>query len=232
VNYYSKNGELFNYNADNSFVVAGTQSKVFRLEKDVCLKLYNEEDANKSIFDDSGVKFNIEMFDYFKDGYGNTNMGKLYDLLYDEKIVTVLGYTMKYYEEMIENVLNLPVTYILDNFSLIYDLVMRLTDECIRVVDLHSGNIINTDSGIFVIDYDKYYFDRDTSKDILSYINRSALVFTFIGLLKNSLLKLGLDVDNDIELRKKILSLFTVGTTPLVLKYRLRSYNRTIDYFR
>ena len=229
--YYTKDGRIVDYNCDNSSVISGRQGNIMMLDSSVCLKVYNDNNSSKSIFDDVGTKFNQEMFDYFKDNYSGSSLCELYDLLYDEKLITVLGYTMKYYQEMIENILNMPVSYILDNFSLIYDMIMKLTDECVRIVDLHYGNIINTDNGMVVIDYDKYYFDNSSSKEVLSYINKSALMSTFCGIFKNSLKKLGIDVDNDLELKNKISSLFTIGTTPLVLKYKLRGYNKGIDYF-
>lgn len=230
--YYTKDGREVSYNYDKNTAVSGKQGSVYRIASTICLKEYNDDIGNKSIFDDVGTRFNQEMFDYFKDSFDGSNFCEIYDLLYDKKLVTVLGYTMKYYEEMVENVLNMPVSYVLDNFSMIYDLVVKLTDECVRIVDMHSGNIINTNNGMIIIDYDKYYFDYESSKDVLSYINKSALMSTFYGIFKNSLKKMGIDVDKDIELKNKLSLMFTVGTTPLVLKYKLRSYNSMIDYFR
>lgn len=230
--YYTKDGREVNYNYDKSFVIFGKQGSVYKIDPMICLKEYSELDGDKGIFDDVGTRFNQEMFDYFKDNFSGSIFCELYDLLYDKKLVTVLGYTMKYYEEMIENILNVPVFYVLDNFSLIYDIVMKLTDECVRIVDMHYGNIINTDGGMILIDYDKYCFDYESSKETLSYVNRSALMSTFCGIFKNSLKKMGIDVDKDIELKNRFFSLFTVGTTPLVLKYKLRSYNSMLDYFR
>jgi len=229
--YYTKDGTEISYNYDKNDVISGTQGSVYRVGTTICLKKYSDDTNNKSVFDDVGTRFNQGMFDYFKDSFGGTNFCELYDLLYDKRMVTVLGYTMKYYEEMVENILNMPVSYILDNFSLIYDMVMKLTDECVRIVDMHYGNIINTDNGMIVIDYDKYCFDYESSKETLSYVNKSALIFTFCGIFKNSLMKMGIDVDKDIELKNRLFSLFTVGITPLVLKYKLRSYNSMFDYF-
>lgn len=228
--YYTKDGNSINYDCNNS-IVSGTQGSIYRISSSVCLKEYKEDNKINSIFDDSGTKFNQEMFDYFKDNYKGSNMGELYDLLYDKKLVTVLGYTMKYYQEMVDNILNIPVDYILDNFSMIYDLVIRLTDECIRIVDLHCGNIINTDNGMVIIDYDKYYIDRDSTGDTIRYINKSALMSTFIGIFKNNLSKLGINID-DKDVQYKINSLFTMGTTPLVLKYRLNGYNTALEYIK
>jgi len=228
--YYTKNGNLINYNYESNSIIMGTQGNIFKVGPSICLKEYKESSLNKSIFDDVGTRFNQEMFDYFKYSFNNPSFCELYDLLYDEKLMTVLGYTMKYYEKMIDNILTMPISYVLDNFSLIYDAITKLTEECIRVVDLHAGNIIVTENGMIIIDYDKYYYDNNTSKQTLDYINKCALMSAFAKIFKNSLEKLGIDVDNDIELKNRISSMFTVWTTPLVLECKLRRYNKPIDY--
>ena len=227
--YFTKDGNLVTYQTDNNLISTGTQGRIFKVSPSVCLKEYNNNESF-DVYEDIGTKFNQEMFDNFKSNFGNMGMCQLYELLYDGDKNNVLGYTMKYYEEMIENILNMPVTYILDNFSLIYDLVMKLTDECIRIVDMHSRNIINTSDGMVVIDYDKYYFDMDISKDTLEYINKSALMYTFIGIFSDSLKKMGIDIDLNGDIRKRINSLFSIGTTPVLLKYKFRGYDRPIDY--
>lgn len=237
MDYYTKDGRIFNYNLDNMHYIGGSQGKVYLINSDVCFKEYKKDNRSESIFDDAGTRFEQEMFEYFKNSYNDTNMGELYDLYYDEEFITVVGYTLvgytlKYYQEMLDNILNMPISYIIDNFSLMYDLVLKLTDDCIRIVDLHSGNIINTTDGMVIIDYDKYYFDKESSKDRLNYINKSALMFAFVDMFKKSLKKIGIDVENNMELKNRILSLFSVGTTPLVLKYKLRSYDCAFDYIK
>lgn len=227
--YYTMDGREYNFNIDKEKSIGGRQGNIHILDNNVCLKEYKEEVKPNSIFEDIGSKFNQEMFDYFKDNYRDSNMGELYDLLYDKKLSVIVGYTMKCYQEMVDNILDMPVDYILDNFSLIYDLVLRLTDDCVRIVDLHYGNIINTDNGMIIIDYDKYYIDKDSTGDTIGYINKSALMSTFIGIFKKNLERLGIDTNNK-EIQYKINSLFTIGTTPLVLKYRLRNYNSSLDY--
>lgn len=227
---YTKDGRMLEYDLNNKIIVNGRQGNIYKLEDDLCFKEYSIDSIQKSIFYDAGTKFNQEMFDYFKNNYSDCCMGILYDLVYDQDISNVVGYTMKYYKESVDNILNMPISYIIDNFSLIYDLVNRLTSECVRIVDLHYGNIINTDDGMVIIDYDKYYFDYDTTGDILRYINKSALMSTFYGIFKNSLKEIGIDIDTDIEIKNRVLSLFSVNTNPLSLKYKLRGYSRVIDY--
>lgn len=228
--YYTKDGRMLEYDLNNKMIVNGRQGNIYKLKEDLCFKEYSIDSIQKSIFDDVGTKFNQEMFNYFKNNYDDCCMCTLYDLVYDKDISNVLGYTMKYYKESVDNILRMPISYIIDNFSLIYDLVNRLTCECIRIVDLHYGNIINTSDGMVIIDYDKYRFDYDISRDVLEYINKSALMSTFYGIFKNSLKEIGIDIDNNIEIKGRVLSLFSVNTTPLVLKYKLRGYSKGIDY--
>lgn len=228
--YYTKDGKVIDINTKN-YLNSGTQGKISLIEPSICLKEYTISNQTKSIFDDMGTTFNQEMFDYFKFNFNDSNLCELYDLLYDDKLTTVLGYTMKYYQETINNILTMPTSYILDNYNKIYELVLKLTDECIRIVDLNSRNIINTDNQMVVIDYDKYYLDNDTEKDLLTYLNKSALIFAFKGIFKDSLKKLGINIENNSEINSQLSSLFTINTTSLVLKYRLQSYNKPIDYF-
>ena len=135
---------MLEYDFNSKIIISGRQGNIYKLEDDFCFKEYSVDSGQKSIYDDFGTKFNHEMFDYFKNNYRETCMGTLYELLYDKNISNVLGYTMKYYQENIDNVLNMPISYIIDNFSMRYELVDRLTYECVRIVDLHYGNIINT----------------------------------------------------------------------------------------
>ena len=138
---------------------------------------------------------------------------------------------MKYYEECIENILFLPTEYIVENFSILYDAIEQLTKDCIRVVDLSSSNILITNNGLIVIDFDKYHKDNQTEASTLSYINKSALLYAFRGIFEKALMKRGINLEDNIEAKKIIANLFSFGTTPLVLKCRLRKYDKTIDLF-
>lgn len=231
--YYDKNGIAVNYNCAMNGFNKGTQGSIFRLTDDnsVCLKQYFDTNNNRSIFDDCGSKFTGEMFDYFSIEFNNPNFCKLYDLLYDEKN-NVIAYTMKYYEECIENLLFLPTEYIVENFSAIYNAVEQLIKDCIRIVDMSSGNILNTNNGLVVIDFDKYYRDNTIDASTLNYINKSALLYAFKGIFENALMKHGINLKDNIEDRKIIDNLFSWGTTPLVLKCKLKKYTKTIDLFK
>lgn len=234
--YYNKNGKLVNYNCVKDKFDNGTQGNIFRVDDEICLKEYIDVPTNNTIFDDCGQRFTQDMFDYFKEDFNHPSFCKLYDLLYSEllyseNMATVVAYTMKYYEECIESILLFPTEYIVDNFSLIYDAVEKLTKDCIMAVDLNGRNIINTNNGMIVIDFDKYRMDTAMEYDTLSYVNKSALLYAFKGVFENALKRHGINVDNNPEIERILTNLFSFGTSPLVLKYRLRGFKRPIDMF-
>ena len=231
--YYDRNGIPVNYNCAINGFNKGTQGSIFRLTDDnsVCLKQYFDTNNNRSIFDDCGSKFSQSMFDYFSIKFNNPNFCKLHDLLYDEKN-TIVAYTMKYYEESIENLLFLPTEYTIENFSVLYNAVEQLTKDCIRIVDMSSSNILNTNNGLVVIDFDKYYKDNSIDASNLNYINKSALLYAFKGIFENALMKHGINLKDNIEARKIIDNLFSFGVTPLVLKCKLKKCTKTIDLFK
>ena len=231
--YYKNNGECVKLDCFDSSFNKGTQASIYRMKNEhlICFKSYDDDDKVKTIFDDSGNKFTQEMFDYFKNQYEQFNFCKLYDLLYDKRMATVMGYTMKYYEEIIDNMLFLPTSYILDNFSIIYDAIDKLTKDCIKIVDLNCDNIIDTKDGLIVLDYDKYYRDLNIDVDTLNYINKCALMYAFKGIFLKSLKRHGIEIDNNLELKCVVNSLFTINTSPIVLKYKLRNYMKPIDLF-
>ena len=97
---------------------------------------------------------------------------------------------------------------------------------------MSSGNILNTNNGLVVIDFDKYYRDNTIDASTLNYINKSALLYAFKGIFENALMKHGINLKDNIEDRKIIDNLFSWGTTPLVLKCKLKKYTKTIDLFK
>ena len=105
MNYYKSDGTVVNLNINKENSIYGRQGAIHFINSDICFKEYKLENNTNSIFEDSNTKFTQEMFNYFKDNYNNSNMGELYDIYYDEKLTTILGYTMKYYKETINNIL-------------------------------------------------------------------------------------------------------------------------------
>lgn len=242
--YYTRDGKIVHYQVDKSTMMKGKQGVVYKLLDDpaVCLKEYFEEDEVEDIYQDNNRHFDSMMFDYFKEEFDHPNFCKLYDLLYDKEIGTVLSFTMKSYEEMLDNILDLPIDYLLDNYSLLYDAVVQLASDFIMTVDLHGENIINTDDGMIVIDFDQYrksyvsQYDMDDTYS-LSHINKETLLYAFYHLLVIAFKKKGIEVRKNINLKYKLMDLFNLtssvsfGVSPLLLKNKMRGYRRTIDYF-
>ena len=89
----------------------------------------------------------------------------------------------------------MPTSYTLDNFSGIYNSILKLTDNGIVVSDLHSGNVITDENNITVIDADLYYKLCFIDKIKLQYKNISALIYLFKDLYFESLDEFHKDCD-------------------------------------
>lgn len=240
MDYYTRDRRCVSYKLDIDSRMEGKQGVVYRLldEPSVCLKKYFSDSEINPIYRDNNRHFNGVMFDYFKDEFNHPNFCQLYNLLYDKEIGTVLSFTMMYYEEMLENILDLPIDYLLDNYSLLYDAVVKLAKDCIMVVDLHGANIINTTGGMIVIDFDKYTRSGNMdNRDSLSYVNKEALLYAFYHMMKIAFKKKGIDINEDLSLKYRLMGMFELdssvsfGLSPIRLKNKLRGCNRTIDYF-
>lgn len=84
---------------------------------------------------------------------------------------------------------------------------------------------------MIVIDFDKYRRDNSIEQDVLRSINRDALLYAFKGIFNDALKKYGIDVDNNPDVKEELNRLFSFGTSPLLLKYRLHNFKRPIDMF-
>ena len=62
------------------------------------------------------------------------NFYKIYTLLYDQKN-DFKGYIMKYYEHMDIDIMTMPIDYLLDNFSILYNSFKKISDNYIYVCD-------------------------------------------------------------------------------------------------
>lgn len=227
--YYDKEGREVSFNLKEKINNTGCYGNIYKIDSEngICLKeLKVDVPRPLTIFDDSPTVISEDIFRYFKD-FNEPNFCKLYDLLYnkDKKIV---AYTMKYYKNTIDNILSMPVDYLVDNFSAIYDAMDRLAKDLVLVVDLHNNNMVLTDDKIVLIDFDKYRRDYDKSYDAILEINTCALYYAFSKMFNSALCKIGLSsADNKIM----TLDLFSFGTDPLVLKRRLNGCKIVGDYF-
>lgn len=227
--YYNNNGEEVNFTATSKINNVGCFGNIYKVaeDDDICLKEIKDIDPSTlTIFDSLPTVISEDIFNYFRD-FNDPNFCKLYDLLYnkDRKIV---AYTMKYYKSAIDNILSMPVDYLVDNFSAIYDAMDRLAKDLVLVVDLHNRNMILTSDNIVLVDFDKYRREESKPYDVILGINTSALYYAFSKMLNDALSKIGMKTADNVLL---VSELFSFGTDPLVLKRRLRGCKSIRDYF-
>ena len=228
--YYTKDGNEVSFTLSEKINDTGCYGNIYRVAEDdsICLKELKDVEPKKplTIFDDIPTVISEDIFNYFK-GLDDPNFCKLYDLFYD-KDKKVVAYTMKYYKSVIDNILSMPVEYLVDNFSAIYDAMDSLAKDLVLVVDLHNRNMILTDDKIVLVDFDKYRREDSKPYDVILDINTSALYYAFSKMLNSALKDLGLSSANNTLL---VSDLFSFGTDPLVLKRRLRNCRNVGDYF-
>ena len=236
--YYNKDGKVVSFTTTSKINDTGCYGNIYRVEEDdnICLKELKDVEPKKplTIFDDTPTVISEDIFNYFKD-FNVPNFCKLYDLLYN-KDNKVVAYTMKYYKSAIDNILSMPVEYLVDNFNAIYDAMDRLAKDLVLVVDLHNRNMILTSDNIVLVDFDKYRREdnklsdggKGKSYDVMLGINTSALYYAFSKMFNDALSKIGIKTADNVLL---VSELFSFGTDPLVLKRRLRGCRNVRDYF-
>ena len=227
--YYNNNGKEVNFTTTSMINNTGCFGNIYKVAEDdnVCLKEIKDVDLSTlTIFDSIPTVISEDIFNYFRD-FNDPNFCKLYNLLYN-KDNKVVAYTMKYYKSAIDNILSMPVDYLVDNFSAIYDAMDRLAKDLVLVVDLHNRNMVLTSDNIVLVDFDKYRREEGMSYGVRLDINTSALYYAFSKMLNDALNKMGMTSTNNVLL---VSELFSFGTDPLVLKRRLRGCINIRDYF-
>ena len=160
---YDKLGNIVSYNIDK-VMARGSHAKVYRISDNVCLKKFNI----------LPYKYDTEMFKRFME-LDLANFYKIYELYYNKK-GKIDGYTMEYYQDSVDNIIDIPTEYILDNFSTILNSINRLSNEGIQVNDLIPINFIYGKDKITVIDIDNYKLKKDCDKGELTVKNELALL--------------------------------------------------------
>ena len=227
--YYDKDGKEISFTTTSKINNVGCFGNIYKVAEDdnICLKEIKDIDPSTlTIFDSLPTVICEDIFNYFRN-FNDPNFCKLYDLLYN-KDKKVVAYTMKYYKSAIDNILSMPVDYLVENFSAIYDAMDRLAKDLVLVVDLHNRNMILTSDNIVVVDFDKYRREESKPYDVILGINTSALYYSFSKMLNSALKSLGLASANN---KLLVSDLFSYGTDPLVLKRRLRGCKNVRDYF-
>ena len=110
----------------------------------------------------------------------SSNLVKLHKLYKDEKNET-MAYTMDYIEPTTIDFLDYKPSVLLEYLREVERLVDKLTEENVRVMDLKNTNVVTTESGIVIIDPDKYrivdYKPTTANKDQILYLWYSLLNF-------------------------------------------------------
>lgn len=215
---------------DMIFVGEGIYGSVYRHEA-------NSTSCVKFIRNDEG-RLNKDLFA----ALSSINSDYLYKLLnfyYKSKSYdsTLIGYEMKYYEPTKENILYLPIDYILDNFNELLKLGDILAKNQIEFFDIHNGNFICTDDKIVLIDADEYMLHNDWSDqiyDMVKYNNCYEMRFLMYQLLDSAIDEYLDDDDNPnlINNRNQLRMLFTMvksHNSDDIVKV-LKPHNRTIDF--
>ena len=227
--YYDKDGKEISFTTTSKINNVGCFGNIYKVAEDdnICLKEIKDIDPSTlTIFDSIPTVISEDIFNYFRN-FNDPNFCKLYDLLYN-KDKKVVAYTMKYYKSAIDNILSMPVDYLVENFSAIYDAMDRLAKDLVLVVDLHNRNMILTSDNIVVVDFDKYRREESKPYDVILGINTSALYYAFSKMLNDALSKIGIKTTDNVLL---VSELFSFGTDPLVLKRRLSGCKSIRDYF-
>ncbi len=227
--YYNKNGMEVNITKTSKIDDTGCYGNIYGVfgDDNICLKELKDVAANPlSIFDDSSKVISEEIFSYFRD-FNHSHFCKLYDLFYN-KDGDITAYTMKYYKKAIDNILAMPVDYLIDNFSVLYDAMEVLARDLVLVVDLHNRNMILTNDNIVLVDFDKYHKEKRMDFDSILEENTCALYCAFTKMFNDALKKNGMYSAYNVL---SVADLFSYGVDPLVLNRRFRGCKNIKDYF-
>lgn len=210
-------GELkrVEFNSDKKPIGSGTQGNVYRFENDKCIKIY----------DNDVTKYDPEMFKLFKElsleGYC-----KLYDLLYNSPFLDeVSGYTMKYYQTEVDNILNMPTEYTIHSFNILYNSIKILADNRIIAKDTIPANAILTKDNVTLIDFDSCIRSSQDVNVILE-VNINNILYLFRRLFEEGLKKMGKDTNDD-NLSDYLDALFAYSKEPVKALKRRMAYTKT-----
>lgn len=175
--------------------INSNQAEIFIYDNGTCLKKYKYfKDSAYSIFDEIPARINPEIVNYFKT-IDNNHICKILDLNIENG--EIISYLMPYYIEEKENILSFSSEYISRNFKELYDLMLKLTFDHIRIVDLNPNNLLLTEEGIIIIDYDKYRFEKELNLNILLEINKNALIYALEKKIEDALKQANHKIDKN-----------------------------------
>lgn len=153
--FITESGNRINLCRDNYRVIgSGCNGIVYKIDDSSCVKLF--DCINKFNYDTISKINKLKLDNFYH----------ISDFIFDKKRKFV-GYIMKYYKPEDIDILTMPTSYLLDNIYNIYNSVLKLTNNKVRIIDLYGGNVILNNDGITVIDTDSYCFDVKSDCDSL-----------------------------------------------------------------
>ena len=217
--YYNKNLEKLVYNLKEMPFNYGTQGEIYKINNDKCIKVYYEY----------STKIEPEIFELLRD-LSLPGIYKLYELLYRNKNTQeVSGYTMKYYQPEIDNILDEPIEYTLHSVDILHKTAIALSEHNILVSDRIPANVILTNDGAVMIDMD--YCIKSLSQGEALDVNINNLLYMFKRLYQEGLKRKGYDINSE-ELNKYIESLFSFSKQPAkILERRMCGAKTPMDLF-
>ena len=155
-------------------------------------------------------------------------LGKIIGRTTDESVINIIGIycgaQIQNLDDAIENdieekenILSFSSEYISRNFKELYDLMLKITYDHIRIVDLNPNNLLLTEEGIIIIDYDKYRYEKELDPNILLDINKNALFYALEKKIEKGLISLNKDID-----RKQIIDFISKNMTEREIKKALK----------
>ena len=213
--YYTSDSRKIEFTPNENYIGSGIQGTVYKLDDDKCIKIYGEDTR----------KYDREVFELFKllslEGYC-----KLYDLLYNDKYQSeILGYTMKYYQKEVDNILLMPTEYTLDSFNTLYNSIKKLADNRVMARDTIPANAILGKDNITLIDFDACNFST-LDKDVLLEVNTNNILYLFRRLYEEGLKSMGKNIE-DKNLAEYLDAIFAYNREPVKALKRRMSYSRT-----
>lgn len=211
-----------------SKIIPGNHGNIHVLSDNVCEKIYSEDALNsfrERVFD-------INVFNTIKRLYFN-NLGTLIDFNYSEVRRQILSYKMTYYQNKNIDILEMPISYTLDNLYRLYIDMLALAVNKILANDMHSGNAIFTNDKIIIVDLDNLKKLKQLKLEELINLNINEMCYLFRSIYKEALYQ-RLKKEYIPFCMDRAIGLFSAEKNENIVSSvsrKLKPYSYPIDYF-
>ena len=228
VDFYDKDGNIVHYEG-KKLPKKSSRSDFYEIDENTLLKVFISF-LSRNIWD-------IEVFNKLME-INHDNFYKIFKLLYnlctgkDKELYDgnyVHACLIQSHKQDVDNILEMPIEYFLDNFSNLYELTKIISQKYIRMYDLHGGNIILNKDRMVIIDADYYY--RYDSPFVFDY-NKKDLFTALRGIMLEALKNnYSFSDPYDRLARVRVIdNIFNYSNNPTIVKSMIRSYKKPIDY--